>query len=405
MVEKEIVDALLAGVQNKSDLNEVNAAFRRMKKAVLERILEGELTAHLGYEKHAVEGRGTGNSRNGKTSKQLVTDDGPLAIEVPRDRAGTFEPQLVPTHSRRLAGFDEKVLSLYTRGMSVREIQGHLEELYGTEVSADLISRVTDAVLEEVTEWQRRPLEPLYAVVVLDCLRVRTRHEGQVSARAVYVALGTTLDGGKEVLGMWMEETEGAKFWLKVLNDLNNRGVKDILIACVDGLKGFPEAIAAAFPQTTVQGCVVHMIRNACAQVTFRERKAVARDLRDIYRAVDADAALAALDTFAKKWDPKYPIISKSFRNNWAVFIPFLAYPDPIRKILYTTNAIESLNFTFRKTIKTRGHFPNDQAVFKILYLALRNHAHNWKRPQREWAQARAQFNIMFEERIQKALG
>ncbi|MEY9491065.1 putative transposase [Bradyrhizobium elkanii] len=396
----EILDQLLAGGSLKpEDLAGEDGLFRRLKKALLERALGAELTHHLGYEKGDPAGRGSGNSRNGTSSKALLRDDGEIEIEVPRDRAGTFEPVIVAKGQTRFDGFDEKIISLYGRGMTVREIQGHLAELYGTEVSPDLISKVTDAILDEVREWQSRPLEAIYPVVFFDALRVKIRDEGMVKNKAVYVVLGITASGEKDVLGLWIEQTEGAKFWLKVMNDLRNRGVADILIAVVDGLKGFPEAINSVFPKAMVQTCIVHLIRNSLSFVSWKDRKAILPSIKAIYHAENADAALLRLEDFEAEWGKRYPAIGAAWRRAWEHVIPFFAFAPEIRKMIYTTNAVEALNRSLRKIIKTRGSSPNDEAAMKLLYLAIRNAGIHWRRPV-AWTAAMGQFAIQFGERF-----
>jgi transposase-like protein len=396
----EILDQILAGGSLKpGDLAGEDGLFRRLKKALLERALGAELTHHLGYEKGDPAGRGSGNSRNGTSSKALLTDDGEIEIEVPRDRAGTFEPVIVAKGQTRFDGFDEKIISLYGRGMTVREIQGHLAELYGTEVSPDLISKVTDAILDEVREWQSRPLESIYPVVFFDALRVKIRDEGMVKNKAVYVVLGITASGEKDVLGLWIEQTEGAKFWLKVMNDLRNRGVADILIAVVDGLKGFPEAINSVFPKAMVQTCIVHLIRNSLSFVSWKDRKAILPSIKAIYHAENADAALLRLEEFEAEWCKRYPAIGAAWRRAWQHVVPFFAFAPEIRKMIYTTNAVEALNRSLRKIIKTRGSFPNDEAAMKLLYLAIRNAGIHWRRPI-AWTAAMGQFAIQFGERF-----
>lgn len=395
----EILDQLLTGGLKPEDLTAEGGLFRRLKKALLERALGAEMTHHLGYEKGDPAGRGTGNSRNGTSSKTLLTDDGEIGIEVPRDRAGTFEPQLVAKGQTRFDGFDEKIISLYARGLSVREIQSHLAELYGTDVSPDLISRVTDAVLDEVRDWQSRPLEAVYPIVFFDALRVKIRDEGLVKNKAVYVVLGIKASGDKEVLGLWIEQTEGAKFWLKVMNDLRNRGVADILIAVVDGLKGFRDAITSVFPQTLVQTCIVHLIRNSLAFVSWKDRKTIMPAIKSIYRAENADAALQRLDAFEAEWGKRYPAIGQSWRRAWQHVVPFFAFAPEIRKMIYTTNAVEALNRSLRKIIKTRGSFPTDEAAMKLLYLAIKNAAIHWRRPI-DWTVAMSQFAIQFGDRF-----
>ena len=398
-VRPEILDELLAGYERPEDLLGEEGLFRQLKKALLERALGAELSAHLGYEKGYSAGRGTGNSRNGYSSKTVLTDDGELELAIPRDRIGSFEPLIVPKGERRLDGFDDRIVSLYARGMTVREIQGHLQELYGVDVSPDLISRVTDAVLEEVRAWQTRPLDPLYPVVFFDALRVKIRDEGLVRNKAVYLALAITAEGDKEVLGLWIEQSEGAKFWLKVMNELKARGVGDILIAVVDGLTGFPDAIGAVFPQTTVQTCIVHLIRNSLAFVSWKDRKRVIPDIRAIYRAETVEAAMARLDEFEVKWGAQYPAIAPSWRRAWEHVVPMFAFPPAIRKMIYTTNAVESLHRSLRKIIKTRGSFPSDEAATKLLFLAIRNAGIRWKRPI-EWTAAMGQFAILFADRF-----
>lgn len=393
----KLLDELLAGYEKPEDLLGDEGLFKQLKKALLERALGAELSEHLGYKKGDPAGRGTGNSRNGYSDKTVLTEDGEIAIAVPRDRNGSFEPLIVPKGERRLEGFDDRIVSLYARGMTVREIQGHLQELYGVEVSPDLISRVTDAVLEEVREWQNRPLDAVYPVVFFDALRVKIRDEGLVRNKAVYVALAITADGEKEVLGLWIEQTEGAKFWLKVMNELKARGVSDILIAVVDGLNGFPEAIGTVFPQ--VQTCIVHLIRNSMAFVSWKDRKRIMPDIKAIYRAETAEAAAAKLDEFEAKWSARYPALAPSWRRAWEHVIPMFAFPPAIRKMLYTTNALESLHRSLRKIIKTRGSFPNDEAATKLLFLVIRNVGVRWKRPV-EWTAAMGQFAILFEDRF-----
>ena len=395
-IKKETLDALLAGSEGKDPFGK-DGLLDELKKALAERVLNAELDHHLANGSDD----GRGNHRNGYSKKSVLTDTGKLAIEVPRDRSGTFDPQLIAKYQRRFPGFDEKIISMYARGMTVREIQGHLRELYGVDVSPDLISTVTDAVLEEVAEWQSRPLDALYAIVFFDALRVKIRDEGTVRNKAIYIALGMRPDGTKDVLGLWIEQTEGAKFWLRVMNELKNRGIADILLAVVDGLKGFPEAINAVFPLTQVQTCIVHMIRHSLDFVSWKDRKPVAAALKEIYRAKDAETAKENLEAFvAREWGSKYPAIPGVWRRQWQQVIPFFAFPQAVRRIIYTTNAIESLNAKLRRAVKTRGHFPNDEAATKLLFLVLRNAAAAWKVAPKEWSAAKTQFAILFEERF-----
>jgi putative transposase len=359
----ELIDQLLAGARTEEEIVGPGGVLAQLTRRLVERAMEAELSEHLGYERGQAPPGGAGNARNGTTPKTLQTDQGPVRIETPRDRRGSFEPQIVPKRKTRFAGFDEKSIALYARGMSVRDIQAHLGELYGVEVGRDLISRLTDAVVEEVRAWQQRPLEDVYPVLFLDCLVIKVREGGTVQRRACYLALGVTLEGDRDVLGMWFQEAEGAKFWLQVLNELKQRGVQDVLIACVDGLKGFPDAIEAVFPDTWVQTSIVHLIRHSLRYVPRREREQVARDLRPIHTATDADAALQALEAFDERWGERSPPITKSWQDAWEQVIPFLAFPPEVRRVIYTTNAIEALNRQLRKAIKTKGHFPNALAA------------------------------------------
>ncbi|ALJ34447.1 MULTISPECIES: IS256 family transposase [Azospirillum] len=391
-----LLDQLLAGADPKSAFAK-DGLLDELKKALAERALNAEIDHHL----ESGEPDGRSNSRNGYGRKTVLTDTGKIALEVPRDRLGTFDPQLIAKYQRRFPGFDEKIISMYARGMSVREIQGHLRELYGIEVSPDLVSAVTDAVLEEVAAWQERPLEPLYPLVFFDALRVKVRDEGTVRNKAVHVALGVRPDGTKEVLGLWIEQTEGAKFWLRVMSELKNRGVEDVLIAIVDGLKGFPEAITAVFPQAQVQTCIVHLIRGSLEFVSWKDRRAVAAALKEVYRATDAAAGERALEAFAAgPWGTKYPAIALAWRRNWVAVIPFFAFPDDVRRIVYTTNAIEALNAKLRRAVRTRGHFPTDDSALKLLFLVLNQVTKDWKMPPREWGMAKAQLAILFEDRF-----
>ncbi|MCC6145230.1 MAG: IS256 family transposase [Candidatus Hydrogenedentes bacterium] len=396
---KKLFDELVRG-KTPEELLGKNGLVKNLTKRVVEHALQGEMTEHLGYEKHSPAGAKAGNSRNGKSKKLVLSEHGEIEIEVPRDRAGAFEPLLVPKHRRRLAGFDDKVIALYARGMTTREIQGHLQEIYEVEVSPSLISAVTDSVLEDVRAWQSRPLEPVWPIVYLDAIHLKLRSSGSIQNQAVYVALGINGDGHKELMGLWVGEAEGAKFWLNVLTELKNRGVRDILIACMDGLKGFPDAVESIFPQTQIQLCIVHMVRNSLRYVTWKERKAVARDLRTIYTAATVEAAEAALDAFGATWDKRFPQISKSWRQNWPNLITFFSYPAEIRKVIYTTNAIESINASLRKVTKKRGAFPNPESVRKVMYLAIQRAATRWTMPIREWARALNHFSIMFAGRI-----
>lgn len=397
-IPTELLNQLVSGPMTAESLE---AMFRQLKKAVIERAMSAEMTHHLGYPPGGERPEDQLNHRNGSSPKTILTDEGALTIEVPRDRHGSFEPQLIPKHQRRFAGFDEKIIALYARGMTVREIQKHLLELYAVEVSPALISEVTDAVMAEVTEWQSRPLERVYPVVFLDALRVKIRDESVVRNKAVYLALGVLPDGTRDILGLWIEQTEGAKFWLKVVNELKNRGVEDILIAVVDGLKGFGEAIETVFPQTTVQTCIVHLIRNSLDYVSWKDRKKVASSIRPIYTAATVEAAEAALIAFeAGAWGQKHPTIGAAWRRAWERVIPFFAFPPQVRRIIYTTNAIESLNMRLRKIIKTRGHFPSDEAATKLLWLALRNITADWNGSVWEWKAALNQFAILYGDRL-----
>lgn len=399
-IDPKLIDELAKSLEDPRDLLGEGGLIKQLTAALVGRVLDEELTHHLGYERNDPAGLGTGNSRNGTNKKTLLTGNGKLPITVPRDRAGTFEPQLVRKHQRRLEGFDDKVISLYARGMTVREIQGHLQELYGVEVSPDLISRATEAVVEEVRAWQSRPLDPIWPIVYLDALVVKVRDHGVVANRAVYLALGVNLEGKKELLGLWMAKNEGAKFWLEILTDLKNRGLEDVLIMCCDGLKGFPEAIEAALPLTVVQTCIVHMIRHSLRHVPWKERRTVAKDLKEIYTALNEESALEALQEFEVRWGETYPMVVRSWRSNWERITPFLAFPQDIRRVIYTTNAIESLNRQVRKVLKNRGHFPSDQAAMKLVYLALEKASQKWTMPIRQWGQALNQLAIHFEGRI-----
>ncbi len=397
-IPKELLDQLVSGPMTQGDLETM---FRSLKKAVIERAMSAEMTEHLGYGPGQAKPEGQRNHRNGASPKTVLTDDGPVRIEVPRDRAGSFEPQIIGKHERRFTGFDQKIVAMYARGMTVREIQGYLQEMYGTEVSPEFISKVTDEVMAEVVAWQSRPLEAMYPVVFFDALRVKIRDDAVVRNKAVYLALGVLPDGSRDVLGIWIEQTEGAKFWLKVFNDLKTRGCGDILIAVVDGLKGLAEAIEVAFPATTVQTCIVHLIRNSLDYASWKDRKAVAAALRPVYTASSDTAALAELDAFAAgPWGTKYPTIVQSWRRAWENVIPFFVFPPEVRRVIYTTNVIESLHMQLRKIIKTRGHFPNDDAATKLLWLALRNVMSKSIRSTREWKIAMNQFAILYGERF-----
>src|ERR671926_990879 len=393
-----VLDQLLAGADPKAALDP-GGLLDELKKAFAERALNAEMDHHLAGD------GGTGNSRNGYGRKGVLTETGRIELEVPRDRRASFDPQLIAKYQRRFPGFDEKIVSMYARGMSTREIAGHLLDLYGLEVSPDLVSAVTDAVLEEIAEWQNRPLEALYALVFFDAIRIKVRDEGTVRNKAVYLALGVRPDGTKEILGLWIEQSEGAKFWLRVMTELKGRGVEDILIAVVDGLKGFPEVITAVFPEAMVQTCIVHLLRHSLAFVAYKDRKAVAAALKEVYRAADAAAAEAALSAFEDgPWGRKYPAIGPGWRRAWGEVVPFYAFPAEVRRLLYTTNAIEAPNAKLRRAVRARGHFPTDEAAMKLLFLVLNRTERGWKMPPREWAMAKAQFAVLFGERFTKAL-
>lgn len=399
-IPKDLLDALMKDYKNPEDLIGETGLLKQLTKQLLERAMQAEMTEHLGYEKNATADKKTTNSRNGNYQKRIKGEFGNLDVTVPRDRDATFEPIILPKGQSRFTGFDDKIIALYARGMTTRDIQAHLEEMYGVEVSPTLISQVTRAVQEEITLWQNRPLDEVYPIVYLDAIRVKVRQEGRVINKAVYLAIGVNLDGIKEVLGMWTAETEGAKFWLQVVTELQNRGVKDIFIACVDGLKGFPEAIESVFPDTQIQLCLVHMVRHSLNYVSWKQRKAVAEDLKAIYSAPTIEQAEIAMDEFATKWDDTHPTISRSWRRNWERLTPLFSYPADIRKAIYTTNAIESVNMSLRKVTKNRGSFPNDESMIKLLYLALQNIEKKWTMPIRNWKSALNQFTIIFGDRM-----
>ena len=395
-----LIDELLEDVSDPKDILGKNGLLKQLTKRLVERSLEAELTDHLGYEPHEPKGHGTGNNRNGRGSKTVQSDTGSIDIDVPRDRNGTFEPKLIKKRQRRLEGFDDKVLALYSRGLSTRDIQAQIEELYGVEVSPTLISNITNAVMDDVRAWQSRPLSSVYPILYFDALFVKSRQEGPVKNKAVYLALGINLEGEKELLGLWIAETEGSKFWLTVFNELKNRGVQDCFIACVDGLKGLPEAIEAVYPDTQVQLCIVHKLRNSFKYVPWKDRKAVAKDLRAVYAAATIEEAEQALEDFCKLWDAKYPAISPSWRSDWDRLTVFFDYTPDIRKVIYTTNAIESLNYSLRKILKNRGAFPTDDSIIKILYLAINRVSKKWTMPIRNWKAALNQFVIIFGDRV-----
>jgi len=396
---EELLDELL---KNKSveEITGKDGLLKQLTKALVERAMQAEMTQHIGYEKNDPSGKNTGNSRNGTSKKTLATDSGDIEINIPRDRNGDFEPRIIEKHQTRFTGFDDKILSMYARGMTTRDIAEHLKDIYNVDVSAELISQVTNEVLDEVKAWQNRSLDPVYPIVYLDAIRVPIRDNGHVVQKAVYMAVGIKMSGIKEVLGLWIEQTEGAKFWLQIMTELKNRNVNDILIVVVDGLTGLPEAINAVYPETRIQLCIVHQIRNAGKYVSYKDRKIVCADLKPIYTAVNESEALAALDNFAKKWDAKYPMISRSWRNNWNHLTMFLAYPPDIRKAIYTTNAIESINNGLKKALRNRASLPNDDAAFKLLYLALQNLSKKWTMPIVNWGCALHQFAIIFENRV-----
>ena len=395
---KDLVDQFVTGPMSAEAVESISLAF---KKALIERALGAELSHHLGYRPGADKPEDSSNHRNGASAKTVLTGDGPMRIEVPRDREGSFEPLLIAKHERRFTGLDDKIVAMYARGMTVREIQAFLAEQYGTEVTPDFISSVTDAVMAEVTAWQARPLEPMYPVVFFDALRVKIREDAVVRNKAVYLALGILPDGTRDILGLWIEGTEGAKFWMKVFNDLKTRGVADILIAVTDGLKGMAEALGAVFPATTLQTCIVHLIRNSLDFAGWKDRRALAAALKAIYTAPSAEAALAELDAFERgSWGQRFPSVVASWRRAWDKVIPFFAFPPAVRKVVYTTNAIESINARLRKIIKTRGHFPSDDAASKLIWLALRNITASWGSPAREWKEAMNQFAILYDDRF-----
>jgi putative transposase len=395
----EVVDELLAGASTEQEIVGPGGLLSQLTKRLVERALEVELTDHVGYEPHQEPPGGAGNTRNGSTPKTLITEHGQVGIDTPRDRDGSFSPKIVRKRQRRFEGFDDKILALYSRGLSTRDIEAHIAEIYGVHVGRDLISRVTDAVMDDARAWQQRPLDDVYPVVFLDALVLKIREGGTVQRRACYLALGVGIDGSRDVLGMWFQETEGAKFWMQVLSELKHRGVRDILIACVDGLKGFPEAIEAVFPKTTVQTCIVHLIRNSLKYVPRREFADVTRDLKPIYTAIDADHAHQELERFDEKWGARFPVITQAWLDSWEYVTPFLAFPPEVRRVIYTTNAIEALNRQLRKAVKTKGHFPSEDAARKLLYLAIQNAVPAWTRT-RNWTTALLAFKIHFGDRL-----
>ncbi|MCP3919741.1 MAG: IS256 family transposase [bacterium] len=399
-IRKELLDELLKDCAKREDMVGPDGLLRKLTGALVERMLEAEMTEHLGYEKDDPAGRRSGNSRNGKSTKTLRTGRGDVPIEVPRDREGDFEPQVVKKGETHFEGFDDEIISMYGRGMTQRDIREHLEQMYGTKISPDLISRATAAVWDELQAWRNRPLDPVWPIVILDAIVLKVREKGTVANKSAYVALGVDLRGHREVLGIWLEQNEGAKLWLSVLTELKNRGVEDILIACCDGLKGFPEAIEAAFPKTVVQTCIVHMIRNSLRYANWKQRRAMAKALRPIYSADTREAAETELDRFETEWGERYPMVVKSWRDNWERVVPFLDFPPPIRKVIYTTNAIESLNATLRKVLTPRRHFPSDEAALKVMYLAIQNRERRSVKPMHTWSLALQHFSIHFEGRV-----
>lgn len=399
-IPNELIDQFVTGPMTGEAVNAASMAF---KKALIERAMGAELGHHLGYPAGAAKPEAGTNQRNGKSAKTVQTGEGPVRIEVPRDRDGSFEPILIPKHERRFTGFDETIIALYARGMTMREIQGFLRETYGTDVSAEFISSVTEAVMAEVTTWQARPLEPMYPVVFFDALRVKIKEDAVVRNKAIYLALGVLPDGSRDILGLWIEGTEGAKFWMKVFNDLKTRGVGDILIAVTDGLKGMPEALGAVFPATTLQTCIVHLIRGSLDYASWKDRKTLAAAIKPIYTAANAEAAQGELDAFEQgPWGQKFPTVVAAWRRAWSQVIPFFAFPPQIRRVIYTTNAIESINARLRKIIKSRGHFPSDDAASKLIWLALRNITAEWGRAAKDWKEAMNQFAILYEDRFTK---
>jgi len=399
-IDPKLLDELLVDYKRPEDIIGENGLLKQLTKALLERALNAELTEHVGYDKHDPAGYNSGNSRNGATKKKLKGDFGEIELETPRDRNGSFEPEIVSKGQTRFSGFDDKIISMYSRGMTTREIEGHLKEMYGVDVSPTLISNVTEAVMEEVKTWQSRPLDEVYPILYMDALRVKVRDGAHIQNKAIHVAIAVNLAGHKEVLGLWAAQNEGAKFWLQVLTELQNRGVKDIFIACVDGLKGFPEVIESVYPKAEVQTCIVHMVRASLSYVNWKQRKRVAVDLRQIYQSATADDASEQLDVFAQNWDAECPMVSQIWRRHWDRITPFLAYPAEIRKVIYTTNAVESLNMSLRKIIKMRGSFPNEEAALKLLYLALRNASKKWTMPVQNWSAALNRFSILWPDRM-----
>jgi len=399
-IDPKLLDELLVDYKRPEDIIGENGLLKQLTKALLERALNAELTEHVGYDKHDPAGYNSGNSRNGATKKTLKGDFGEIELETPRDRNGSFEPEIVSKGQTRFSGFDDKIISMYSRGMTTREIEGHLKEMYGVDVSPTLISNVTEAVMEEVKTWQSRPLDEVYPILYMDALRVKVRDGAHIQNKAIHVAIAVNLAGHKEVLGLWAAQNEGAKFWLQVLTELQNRGVKDIFIACVDGLKGFPEVIESVYPKAEVQTCIVHMVRASLSYVNWKQRKRVAVDLRQIYQSATADDASEQLDVFAQNWDAECPMVSQIWRRHWDRITPFLAYPAEIRKVIYTTNAVESLNMSLRKIIKMRGSFPNEEAALKLLYLALRNASKKWTMPVQNWSAALNRFSILWPDRM-----
>jgi len=399
-ITKEVLDELLKEYKGPDDFYGPDGIMKQLSKALIERMMQTELTEQIGYEKSESGEKATTNRRNGKSPKTLRTDQGPMTIEVPRDRDGEYEPQVIAKHQREWRGFDDKILSMYGLGLSTKAIQDNIKDIYNVDISPELVSRVTDEVKGLVDEWRNRPLESFYPIIFLDALRTNIRDEGHVSKKAVYIALAIRLDGQKELLGMWIEQNEGSKFWMGILNELKNRGVQDILIAAVDGLSGFPDAINSVFPKTEVQLCIVHMIRNSVKFVPYKDRKAVTTDLKEIYLAPSADAAATALEQFAEKWDRKYPAISKSWRSRWTEVIPYMKFSPEIRRAIYTTNSVESVNYTLQRNLKTRQSFPNDEAAMKLIFMILRRISKRWTMPIRNWGEAIHQFSVIYGDRV-----